>query len=78
MYEVRIRTVYEVHVLTIRNNNYSYDVSLGRPESGIIIIRNFGIRTFFLKMVDRKLKNLDETSKRGFCLNYKPPITFIC
>ena len=81
-------------VRTIRNNNYSYDVSLGHPESGIIIIRTveastgssysefffekFGIRTFFFKMVDRKLKNLDETSKRGFCLNCKPPITFIC
>ena len=26
-------------VRTIRNNNYSYDVPLGRPESGIIIIR---------------------------------------
>ena len=45
------------------------------PEYGIMLqFEKFGIRTFFKKMVDRKLKNLDETSKRGFCMNYKPPL----
>ena len=34
-------------VRTIRNNNYSYDVSLGHPESGIIIIRTVEASTGF-------------------------------
>ena len=34
-------------VRTIRNNNYSYDVPLGRPESGIIIIRTVEASTGF-------------------------------
>ena len=36
-------------VRTIRNNNYSYDVPLGRPESGIIIIRTVEASTGFRK-----------------------------
>ena len=47
-------------------------------QNSEFFFEKFEIRTFFFKMVDRKLKNLDETSKRGFCLNCKPPITFIC
>ena len=40
--------VYESYGLrTIRNNNYSYDVPLGRPESGIIIIRTVEASTGF-------------------------------
>ena len=56
----------------LKNKNYS------GFQNSEFFFEKFEIRTFFFKMVDRKLKNLDETSKRGFCLNYKPPITFIC
>ena len=55
----------------LKNKNYS------GFQNSEFFFEKFEIRTFFLKMVDRKLKNLDETSKRGFCLNCKPPITFI-
>ena len=38
-------------VRTIRNNNYSYDVPLGRPESGILIIRTVEASTGFRNQI---------------------------